>query len=349
MLKRVIAGLLSLITLFSFSGVISAKAVSMETDLARAEKEEEKGGYSFILKEQTGLNYQIIRKYERSRNEANAAAYSEDKDYAYIKTILSALGVDQIVIDKLTEETLKDYANSLEITTTTSYTKTDKDGHNTYLSESDALQEVANDASMASSPVSGTSTDSYMKIVHTASYLGNASYLFSTTATWLKMPTYRMEDTVGSCAPTLAIDNSTRSGWYRYNVKEYVFTGIPSNTAYSEEREITKFANALNGDWYGSVGYVSLPTDINTSDIRIDYTDFTSYYQFKAYLRYPALVTNFNSVGCYSHYKSLLSISPSVSISFDTGMTLGVSATIGLDSTLAVDTRAAEILLHYVP
>ena len=88
-----------------------------------------------------------------------------------------------------------------------------------------------------------------------------------------------------------------------------------------------------------------MPSDIITSlDVTL-YSDLRAHYEFKAYLRYPELETNFNSVATYCHRQILPVISPSISIDFNGD----AAASIGLSFESSNDYTSAELLLHYTP
>lgn len=182
-----------------------------------------------------------------------------------------------------------------------------------------------------------------MRLTHTVTYYGNAYYRFSADAIWLTMPAWRLQDSIGSCAPTLAIDNATRSGYVKYDVlctdngtvvmDETVTTGM------------TSIQNAINGDWYGSAGVFDMPADIISSYVVTLYSDLRAHYEFKAYLRHPELETNFNSVATYCHRQLWPVVSPSITINFDGTAT----ASIGLALESSNDYTSAEILHQYIP
>lgn len=187
-------------------------------------------------------------------------------------------------------------------------------------------------------------TTSYMRFVHTVTYYGNALYRFSSDARWITMPYFRLTDSIGSCAPTLAIENSSRKGQISYDViVDNTATGLHTET--TETLEITNMKNAQTGDWYGSAGLFNMPNDFNDKYHSEEYTNFRAHYEFKAYLRYPTLETNFNSTGTYCHIQVGISIDPSITIT-----TKGVeSASIGISAVIIDDRISAELLIQYTP
>ena len=189
--------------------------------------------------------------------------------------------------------------------------------------------------SAQSEEVSEITTTSYMKLTHTVAYYGDALYGFSTDAIWLTMPYWQQTDSIGSCAPTLAIDNDTRSGQITY-VKKYSNSTTGETYTQTYSQDITRFKNAQNGDWYGSVGIFTFPYGGVYDDTTVTCISLRAHYEFETY---------FNSVGTYCHRRGFNVADPSISISLGNV----VSATIGFGSLLADDNISAELLLHYIP
>ena len=110
-------------------------------------------------------------------------------------------------VDKLTTETLQDFANSSNIVVTTSYTKYDEENGTstalpkaTALAEASALQATREAVFMQAaqnistfgikdneSDKPGEFRDSYMELTHAAADQGGGSYLFTVDAEWLTM------------------------------------------------------------------------------------------------------------------------------------------------------------------
>ena len=302
----------------------------------------ESNGYTFHIETEETADHQVIRSYTLA-DEDHPTARSVQADTAdRTKALLLAMGWDQEMVDSLSPEDLQDYASCKQITTTVSYIKENAQGDMENISEHEAISGAAaqNERPNEYSEVTYTS---YMRLTHTVTYYGNAYYRFSADAIWLTMPVWRLQDSIGSCAPTLAIDNSTRSGYVKYDVictdngtvvmDETVTTGM------------TSIQNAINGDWYGSAGVFDMPADIISSYVLTLYSNLRAHYEFKAYLRYPEFETNFNSVATYCHRQILPVISPSISIDFNGD----AAASIGLSFESSNDYTSAELLLHYTP
>lgn len=299
-------------------------------------------GESFTISEYTLDNKQIVRTYKNDGTPSNGiSTYSASERNEKTYAILIALGFDQDVIDQLPNNTLDKYSSSSEISTITSYIKEDTQGQISYLSEEEALVELA---AIDYAGATDTVTDSYMKLTHTISYQNNALYHFSTTATWLTMPVFRATDSIGSCAPTLSITNSSRYAWCKYTLMTTNLNSGESSTA-TYTYYPTDFRNAVNGDWYGSACVFNLPNNTTTSDYAQVYSNFKAYYEFEAYLRYPELETYFNSVGTYSHQTYAVNLSPSITIDFD-GKT---TASISFSLSSGYDDRSVELQMHYDP
>ncbi len=304
----------------------------------------------------------ITRVLERDSG-ALAAAQTGADVYESTKALLLELGMEQAFVEKLSLETLAKYASSPRIYSVVAYTKTDAQNNVTYLAETAALQEVAEakalregriesiqenqmQAAVSRADEEGEYEDSYMRITYFVSYLGDATYLFSTDAQWLMMPSFRDYDSVGSCAQNATVVNSTRSGWYEYDVA-YIENGNISRD-YGLEGTISSVnrKNAINGSWYGSAGVIRLPHDVQESDYAEVYDNYNVHYQYEGHVNYPNVESYFNTTASYDHATVNWSLSPSLSIDIN-----GPSASIGVDITGWTDKRTAELDsdIHYIP
>lgn len=306
------------------------------------------------IAETTLSNHSVLRTYVNPSNTLSA-----DEETTNIKGVLLGLGMSEQAVERLSPETLKAYQESPQIQCVTSYLKTDENHNVTFVDKETALREatVANqnyNEMMQSISCEGNSrstnsweqpsTDSYMELIHTVAPLDNGEFLFSTEATWLKMPIFRDMDMIGSCAQMSTVLNSSRNGWYSYDITTY-FLGNPTYDV--EEHVFTsgEFENAINGNWYGSAATFRLPTDMNVDNTSVVNDNFHVYYEYSGHLIYPSMETWFNSSGCYDH--SYLTISPSAGVEISPS---GNSASIGLAVAGATESRVAEISdIHYVP
>ena len=308
----------------------------------------ESNGYIFHIQTEETSNHQVIRSYTLT-DEDHPTARSVPTDTAdRTKALLLAMGWDQEMVDSLSPDDLQDYASCEQITTTVSYVKENAQGDITYISEQEA---ISGSTALSERPeeVSDVTYTSYMRLTHTVTHYGEAYYRFATDAYWMTMPLNRLKDAIGSCAPTLAIDSSSRYGYYTCNREYYDFL-LGDSFEDTITGTLTPVTGTPNGDWYGSAATFSLPRDVVADPsygeyITALYSDLRVHYEYKAYLRYSDQETNFNSVGTYSHAKIAPAFSPSISI--DLGG--GVSASIGLSAGISQDRVSVELLLHYVP
>ena len=267
-------------------------------------------------------------------------------------------------VDKLTTETLQDFANSSNIVVTTSYTKYDEENGTstalpkaTALAEASALQATREAVFMQAaqnistfgikdneSDKPGEFRDSYMELTHAAADQGGGSYLFTVDAEWLTMPTIRSYDSLGSCAMNGTVTPNTQSGYYSYETVTAHIDGSISRSS-TGDIDITDKQNDTNGNWYGSAGVFNLPNDYEDHNTSKMHSKFKAHYQYEGHVTYPEQVSWLNSVGTYDHSTIGISFGPSVSI--DIGG--GVSASIGLDIFATVDSRPAEIEVNYIP
>lgn len=305
---------------------------------------------SFAATSSTGNISERVDEYGRTvRTYENKGGTLRSNSLAQTKELLVALGMDKEAVDNLSSDVLNEFANSSYISVSTAYTKTDANNQTIYVDEATALAESKriesermNNFKQGIAPlVTDEFEDTYMKIVHTATPVGGGTYRFITDATWLTMPFFRGNDSVGSCAMNVTVTNTTRNGNYSYD-KNTIVLGQISTT--KQSGNIADVKNAVNGNWYGSAGIISLPNDIYGDTSSVVYTNYKAHYEYAGKVNYPQLESNFNSVGSYDHATFAVGASPSLTID-----TSGVSASIGLDVFGVTDTRSAEVSVHYVP
>lgn len=313
-------------------------------------------GYSFEIKETVDKNNNIIRTYQNNKNEL----MSLSNDYSVTRSLLVSLGMDKDYVNELTMDTLKEFSEGEQIVVTTSYSKIDKNNNKTYLDEETALKESAilkeqqhiikmNNAFEKENyaDYSDIFKDSYMKLTYAVTYKSNGSYLYSVDSTWLTMPFFRGYDSIGSCAMNGTVTNSTRSGYYKYDAT-YINNGTGGTVTYDKNKKvnITKFKNAIKGNWYGSVGIFNLPNDINNSYATTFYENIRAHYQYQGHVTSPSEARWFNTVASYDHATIAITIdTPSIGIDLNGE----VSASIGLAITGSKDTRSVELEIHYIP
>lgn len=307
-----------------------------------------------ILESQDAEN-RVTRVYERNNNSTRINPIQEPKNICHDETkkLLFTLGMEKAFIDKLSDEDLEIYATSPQIIGTVSYAKLDAQNNITYLSEDMAIQESAElnqklenlylNNSQIQPFSQNTYEDSYMRIFYMVTYLGNGNYKFSTDARWLTMPFFRGKDSVGACAQTSTVTNSTRSGWYEYDIT-HINNGKATYDSYYGTIKSGAFKNAINGNWYGSAGIIDLPNDTHGQNSSTLYNNFKAHYEYHGHLNNFSLPAWFSTTGSYSHATIAISFTPSVKIGLK-----GASGSIGLDITPAAETRSAELEIYHDP
>lgn len=305
-------------------------------------------GYTLTILEQVMENGQTVRTYHNPKanlcqEEATSTMSTENKQ-AKAEAILTALGMDEQYISDIPEDTLIESADCEQIVTTISHTKRDADGNVTYLADAEMAEVAATLAQKPEDSYENLYSDEYMTVTHCVYYYGDALFKFTTNARWRTMPVWRRTDSIGSCAPDIAIDNDMRNGVIRYTKATYL-SGTDTTMVDEVTETITDIANVVNGDWYGSAGTFNLPNDYHLAGMSVTYTGFRAYYEYEAYVQYPGLETYFNSVGTYAHTIINVDLEPSITI----GPGKEVSFSIGISTSDAEERRSAEILLHYVP
>lgn len=314
---------------------------------------------TFGITETVDSNNRVVRIYERKAGsiDLQQSIVPEEINYEETKELLLALGMEQDFIDKLADEDLETYSTSPQMIGTVSYVKIDAEDKVSYLSESVAIQEaeivrkavtekieeLRSETGAIQPLAQDTYEDSYMRVFYLVTYLGNGKYKFSTDARWLTMPFFRGKDSIGSCAQNGTVTNSTRSGWYEYDIT-YINNGKITYDDGGSNISSTYFKNAINGSWYGSAAIIDLPNDVHGQYSSILYDNYKAHYEYTGHVNYPNSPSWFNTTGSYDHATIANSFTPSVSIDLD-----GPSGAIGLDITGSTDTRSAELEIYYNP
>lgn len=350
-MKKLLSVVLSMSLLFAFS--VTSYAAEPDSAITKIVSE---NGYSFEISETTNEFYRTTRTYERNPNQTRSVSI----DIEETKALLIALGMNEDSVDKLSSNSLQNFASGSSISISTSFSKYDRDGNAVYVSEEEALSEAehikeqrlknfistaSRVSPMASPDYEGNYTDSYMELTYAVTELSTASdpgrYYFVTDATWLTMPFWRGFDSIGACSMNCTVNNSTRSGWYEYDM--VLISG--GYISYSDGGgDIKSVKNAVNGNWYGSAGIINLPSDFYDEYSSFMYENYTTHYEFEGHVVSPDESRWFNSIGSYDHSTIAVAIDPSLSIDLGSG---DVSASIGLSITGDTDTRSVEHEVFY--
>lgn len=350
MLKKHLKKIVSLVLVTVMAIGMSVTAIAAEPSTNGIEKSVSVNGYTFSITERTDAYKRIIRTYENSTAQTRSSINLDET-----KALLIALGMQEENVNKLTTDTLMEFANGEEIYVATSYSKADSENNITPLEEAVALQEAANlkaqqdaykmNMALGIAPAADYSDytqDSYMRVDYAVTYQGDGNYLYVVDGEWLTMPFFRGFDSIGSCAMNGTVTNSTRSGSYEHDIT-YINMGSISYDDYSGT--ITNKKNAVNGNWYGSAGVINLPNDVYGEYSSVIYDNFSAHYQYSGHVSSPSEERWFNTIGTYDHATISIAFDPSVSIDLNGD----VSASIGLSLVGSVDSRPVEFEVHYVP
>lgn len=348
-MKKFLSIILSLAMIFS----ISASAFAAESGNI-TKKTVSQDGYTFEISEQVDSNFKVVRSYEKPQNSVESReALSEESNLDETKALLVALGMQERSVEKLSYDTLQEFSDGETIYVSTAYTKVNETGVVSPLSASTAIEEantlkaqqnaiymdMAQGVALAAD-YSDYFEDSYMRVDFAASYQGDGAYLYSVDGEWLTMPFFRGFDSIGSCAMNGTVTNSTRDGYYSYDI---TYVNLTGNTYDTYEDDITSVKNAITGNWYGSAGVFNLPNNVYGEYSSILYDNFFAHYEYQGHVTSPSEPRWFNTVASYDHATISIAFSPSVSI--DLGG--DVSASIGLAIVGTTDTRSVEFEIYY--
>ena len=348
-MRRFIALIMTILTLTITTS--TAYAADYATDIKIVEQKVLPYGIIEYIDE----NHQHFRVYKQDNNVSPNSIINGD--YSEIKNVLLTLGMEQCFIDNLSQDDLETYAKSPQISATFSYTKTDSKGVTSYVDENVALSkskeinaekkqeilQMENNPSV--SPMADfqyTKEDSYMRVWHGITLLGDGNYLSVTDARWLTMPVFRMKDSIGAAQQDCAIYYNSASGYYEYDLTQIV-NGQVSHY-YDTQRTISSsnFKNANDGTFYGYAAIVDLPDDVANTYTTQVYDDYKAHFQYNASIRNPGLLTRFNSTGTYDHLEAAVQINPTLEISYDD--LIGI---ISLNTKLSHYPRTAPLIVTY--
>lgn len=306
--------------------------------------------YKYTFFEKTSDNYALVRTFDNSTVKSKN---NENEGFGEIKSILVALGLEEGIVNRLSDNTLHELATSNQIMTTTTYSKYDENGNLVYVPEEIALTEslriqaecqLDNNTGISTQGYEDTYRDSYMKLTYLVSHLGNGEHLFSIDAVWLTDPFWQGLDSIGACAMNFTVDNSSRSGFYYYTKTVLNHSdGTSSEAIYGNNIASSDMENAVNGNWYGSAAILNLPNDIHTEYSSTVYSNYTAHYQYKGHIAFPDVHQWFNTVGSYYHSTIAIAISPSISIKLNGS----ASASIGIHLQGVTDKRSVEFNIEY--
>lgn len=290
----------------------------------------------------------VMRVYQRNEAELMVMSEQEADNHEETKRLLSAIGIDQVVIDSYSEEELMTFADSQEISVTTAYIKTDAEGNSVNLSKEQMISELekldtaAETYSIVDPPGGGggevfIETDTYMEVRLTVAHQSGARYFFAADATWLTMPGQRLTDAIGICAQEIAPEAYTCQGWYSYD-ETINSNGKITETPYFIFFDSSAMRSSIsNGTWEGAGACFDLPKDIAPSSYGYKKcSNFKTHFQFYSNIRDYSSPKNFNVSANYSHATVSVGVSPSLTISASVGSNTvpSVSGSVGVTFTL---------------
>ena len=299
----------------------------MITSIPVVQAIEDDNSADFYLNEQYGYTYkqsidesgQITRFYKKqcaSVSLSRSSTTTTDSDnIAYVKSVLSDLGMGNDFIDALPKKSLDMYSDAISITSITTYTKSDHEGKILVIDESTALSEAAilrappvfpedfgDDNGEFSSYVANCN-DTYMRITYIVTELGNGDYHHSIDATWLTMPFFRGYELIGACVEGHLIDNYSCSGWYSYDATNLLGESANTRVVFPDD-DIYVLTNAAT-NWRASGAVYCLRSDVTVGvDIPIttvSYDNYKSHYEFKSSVTNKTSPLAFASTASYDH------------------------------------------------
>lgn len=340
-------------------GIMPASAISIEP------------ANEFGIVETTLEDGSEMRVYHRNEAELMAISEQAADNHEKTKRLLSAIGIDQVIIDHYSEEELMTFADSQEITVTTAYIKTDAEGNSVNLSKEQMLSELEKlgataGTNMIDDPTIGgggevfTGTDSYMEVKLTVARQQGAQYFFAADATWLTMPRQRWTDAIGICAMEIAPEVNTCQGFYTYDQITYYQgeTTTKSITSVFDSSNITP--SLSNGTWEGAGAHfdiINVPQDSNAPgyNFSITNTNLHAHFQFYANIRDYSNSKYFNVSANYAHTTFVVNASPSLTISGSIGNNNdpSVSASVGVTFSPEIKSENHYVIsshnINYVP
>lgn len=337
-MKKIISVILAVILCFS----LSIPAFATTETLNVSPSEDKKADFTLISKCPSGNisefmdSDKTIRIYTK-----DAIPFNLEPTEEQTKDILLELGMERIAAENLSDDEMESLINSSTITATTSYIKVDESGNISYVSEEEAIYEAAK-IQAKSYVAQDTNEDSYMRVWHALSYLGNAYYQVITDARWLNMPYWRSTDAIGACVQFLTITNNTQEGYYSYDTTTVTTTSNSKKS--SGNIKITNIKSASDGNFYGCAGLFNLPKDTDTSSKTVTHSNLFAHFSYKGHMNFPDTKTYFNSAGTYIHVQVGVQIAPSLTVTAN-----GTTGAIGLTTSYVQEPRTVPLEILYVP
>ncbi len=340
--------------IFTLSTGLAGAEYSTDEYPTATKTEKTVNGFKFQLTEAVSPRKGMVRVFEAEPDQARSREETE--------ALLLALGMEQIFIDRLTDETMNYYANSAQIVSTETYSKHNSEGNVTSITKEQAEAELKKIkkqqenqelySTKSDPPYDSTKVDGYLRLHYLVAEIegGDGDYLYSVSSRWLQMPSWRGGDSLAACAADIGVETSTCSGYYGYHREEKQGTLVREdvreddvNQTYTSE----DFFSAQTGNWYGKGISFELPTDGSRGGYSLTNTDFFAHCEFIAAVRNPQWDTNFNAVGTYTHTSKKVSLEPEFSISIPARGEPSISASVGVVIEDNDECSSIEFLIEY--
>ena len=315
-MKKVLSFILSVIIVLTMPTASFAEAmINMPNVEVKTNQE-----YAFTYTEYTDTDNSIIRTYSKQDSPAISTfarvASNHNTDDAKTeqertKAVLTSLGMSQAFVNELSEEDLDEYANSPQITSVVSYTKTDEDGNVTNVPEDEALAVTSVDPEFSFGNDEGggggypshttTEIDTYMKMVFIVTELGGGRYKYSVDAEWLTMPYWRLRDCIGIAVQNSSVSYGSFAGWCSYTTTySYILGTLETENIYYDFTD-DYFAEPTSSSWDGGAATFGLPANETNDVVSIVHSKFKVHFECEATVVHPQLTTVFNTTASYDH------------------------------------------------
>ena len=349
----------------AMSAFLAAQSVLPVYAVTQSQDEQYVLSNGILIQETVNENHQIILTYTPQTTGSTYSTRSTESAPT-AEDILEAMGLEQSFIDNMRPETLDVIQKSNYVTSTVSYIKKDADGESTYLSEEQALAEVdmINNMDQSSSRIYDPDDDrydnvedeyveyEYMRIWHMVVRdveSTDGTHIFCTAGRWLKEPIIQSWDSVGSVADEIAYVSNSGYGYYTADEVHTMGSAVSRFDDYFTEVGSANFRFLTSGAWKGSGMVFKYPTDWGTATYGSKYSDVKAYYEFAGKITHPTLMTNFNSIGTYSHATVVISVKPSIVIGYSSLDGAYVDASIQLESKYAHEDYGIIFDITYIP
>lgn len=253
----------------------------------------------------TNYSTKIIKLSENNE----LSSYKIENSYLYkgnFRNLLYDVGVSTNIINNYSVETLNElksakniYISNSSITSPT-INRIPLDPHFNFDKYEDGSGGTQNPLEEYESEL----TDEYMQITYIVSDMGNSEFKFYIDAEWLKMPFFRFWDSLGAACMNMTVINSTRYGYYDYEVND---SGNTIRRYFTSD----DMQEAINGNWYGSACKFQI---MGLDEYNI-FTKFSVHYEYKGHFNGSNDNPYINTTATYCHQRIGINIDQSITIS----------------------------------